>query len=378
MERIQQLLDSFVEKHMAVGTSVLICKDGQEAFYGQAGKRHQEEDTPFDRDTIMLMYSMTKVVTAVAAMTLMDKGIFTPDTPVYEFIPEYKTLQVAQDDGTLQPAATPLTIHHLLTMTSGIPYPDQDNVVTRAYMRMLAQNPDMSRMTTLNMTRQIAGCPLHFNPGEHWRYGLSADVLGGVIIAATGLELGEYMRQTIFDPLGMHDTHFRVPAEKQNRVAGLYHAHGDGTFSPYTQLYTVPGVEQSQVELGGGGLYSTLDDFARFGEMLRKGGEGILSPESFRMMTSNQLSDALLEEFWDYRSGGYGYGYLVRTLLETGVAPDHKERIGAFGWNGMGGTSLRIDPARGLTVVYGIQRVPSNHNDFLPPLMQTVADVFGE
>jgi CubicO group peptidase (beta-lactamase class C family) len=119
MERIQQLLDSFVEKHMAVGTSVLICKDGQEAFYGQAGKRRQGEDTPFDRNTIMLMYSMTKVVTAVAAMTLMDKGIFTPNTPVCEFIPEYKTLQVAQDDGTLQPAATPLTIHHLLTMTSG-------------------------------------------------------------------------------------------------------------------------------------------------------------------------------------------------------------------------------------------------------------------
>ena len=378
MERIQRLLDGFVEKKMAVGTSVLVYKDGAEAFWGQAGQRRLGDGTPFARDTILLMYSMTKVVTAVAAMTLMDKGVFTPDTPVYEFIPEYRSLQVAHPDGTREPVRTPLTIHHLLTMTSGIPYPDNsDDPVSQAFWEEMRKHPDTSGLTTLDMTRQIAACPVRFHPGEHWLYGLSADVLGGVIVAATGLELGEYMKRTIFDPLGMKDTHFHVPAEKQHRMAGLYSAHEDGTFTPFGQLFTLPGLENTPAEMGGGGLYSTLDDFARFGEMLRKGGEGVLSPDALQLMTRNHLSDALLEEFWDYRRGGYGYGYLVRTLLRQDLAPDHRERPGSFGWNGMAGTSLRIDPARGLTVVYGIQRVPAHHDDFLPPLMQTIADVFG-
>ena len=108
---------------MAVGTSVLVYKDGQEAFFGSAGRLNQEQDVPFARDAIMLMYSMTKVITAAAAITLMEKGAFRPETPVYEIIPEYKNLQVVRPDGTLAPVTRPLTIEHLLTMTSGIPYP---------------------------------------------------------------------------------------------------------------------------------------------------------------------------------------------------------------------------------------------------------------
>jgi len=368
---IQKVLDQFVETGAAAGTSLLLYKDGKEVFFGCAGRLAMDHPSPFDRDAIMRMFSMTKVVTAAAIMTLVDQGLLSVDDPVSRFIPEYANLQVAQPDGTLTPADKPLTIRHLLTMTSGIPYPGGSDVVSQAYAREMA-GFDRSNATTLDMARIIARCPLCFHPGDEWRYGLSADVLGAVIVAVTGMELGEYMKKTFFDPLGMVDTAFGVPAEKKHRVATLYNVSPEGEFlsRPLENLGF-----SSKVEMGGAGLYSTLDDFAKFGEMLRLGGKGILSEKSVREMSSNHLTGKQMETFWETNIG-YGYGYLVRTVIDETLNTLHAEPNGAFGWNGMAGTTLRIDPAFGLTVVYGIQRVPANHDDFIPPVLQAVDKVF--
>ncbi|MBR5547294.1 MAG: beta-lactamase family protein [Clostridia bacterium] len=368
---IQKVLDTFVQTGAAAGTSLLVFKDGREAFFGCAGRLDLDQPAPFARDAIMRMFSMTKVVTAAAIMTLADQGLLSVNDPVSRFIPEYANLMVAQPDGTLVPADKPLTIRHLLTMTSGIPYPGGSDVVSQAYAREMASF-DWANDTTLDMARIIARCPLCFHPGDEWRYGLSADVLGAVVVAITGMELGEYLKKTIFDPLGMVDTAFTVPEEKKHRMAVMYNVSPEGGWSP------VPAKANSfgaRVEMGGAGLYSTLDDFVRFGEMLRVGGKEILSEESIREMSRNQLTPKQMETFWE-TGIGYGYGYLVRTVIDESLNELHAEPNGVFGWNGMAGTSLRIDPANGLTVVYGIQRVPANHDDFLPPVLQAVAHVF--
>ena len=368
---IQKVLDRFVETGMAAGTSVLVYKDGKEAFFGGAGRLDVTKPAPFGRGAIMRMFSMTKVVTAASIMTLVEKGLLSVDDPVSKYIPEFADVKVAQADGTLVPANTPMTIRHLLTMTSGIPYPDSSDVVGKAYAHETASF-DWSKATTLDMARAIARCPLYFHPGEQWRYGLSADVLGAIIVVVTGMELSEYMHKTFFEPLGMVDTAFYVPEEKKDRMAIMYNVSPEGVYTPRPLEDFGFG---TKVEMGGAGLYSTLEDFAKFGEMLRLGGKGILTEASIREMSSNQLTPKQMETCWDVNIG-YGYGYLVRTVIDETLNKPHMEPNGTFGWNGMGGTTLRIDPATGMTVVYGIQRVPANHDDFIPPVLQAVNSVF--
>ena len=154
------------------------------------------------------------------------------------------------------------------------------------------------------------------------------------------------------------------------RAATLYHYVADGSFAPRAEALGY-GLDDSRVEMGGAGLFSTLDDFMAFGEMLRQGGAGILSPASIQRMRQNQLTENQLSTFWD-APHGYGFGYLVRTLMDESKNGQYRERVGSFGWNGMAGTTLRIDPARELTVVFGTQRVPSGSGQLLPQLMQAV------
>jgi len=377
MNKVQKVLNDFVEKNLTVGASLLIYKSGREIFFGYAGKRDSNAAAHFDRDTIMLMYSMTKVVTAAAIMTLVDQKVLKPETPVYEFIPEYRDLQIIRPDGRLEPVSQPLTIHHLLTMTSGIPYPSiqpaNDDNVSPYYIRAMQECKNMKELSTLEFARLIASCPLCFQPGERWLYGLSADVLGGVIVAATGMELGDYMKKILFDPLDMQDTFFHVPEEKKDRLATLYNVDENGNFYPRRETFGFADQGDIKLEMGGAGLYSTLDDFMKFGEMLRLDGKGIISKESVQLMRKNHLTPNQLATFSETDSG-YGYGYLVRCLIDEKKNHEYRESLGSFGWNGMGGTTLRIDPVREMTVVFGIQRVPPKHELFIPRLMQAIAD----
>ncbi len=369
---IQALLDSFVNKNMAVGASALVYQDGAEAFWGCAGQLSKDRPAPFERSALMRMFSMTKVVTAAAIMKLWDMNKLSPQCPVSDFIPEYKHLHVMHADGTAKRAKTPLTIHHLLTMTAGIPYPDsggRDNV-SKAYLAQMGDGS--SPTTTLDMARRIAACPLCFEPGERWMYGLCADVLGGVVVAATGMELGQFMEEEIFRPLGMFSTGFQIAKPDTPHLATLYQVDEQNRFTPRHQMSGFAAMDDSQIEMGGSGLYATVDDFMKFGEMLRLEGNGLLRPETVRTMTQNHLTSAQLDrDFGEYGSG-YGYGYMVRTLMDESKNPKYHEHQGAFGWNGMGGTTLRVDPVKKRTTVLGIQRVPAEHHLFIPPLMQMV------
>ena len=371
MHPIQAFLHSIVETGQVAGASALVYQNGREIFFGCAGQRDLASGAPFARDTVMRMFSMTKVVTAAATLKLFEQNILGPETPVAAILPEYAHMNVLMPDGALRPARTELTIHHLLTMTSGIPYPDAPAPIPQMYEEQLAALGDMRACSTREFVRAIARCPLCFDPGEAWLYGLSADVLGGVIVAATGMELGDFLKKTFFAPLGMADTGFSLGASQAARAATLYHCAADGTLAPHAAALGY-GLDESRVEMGGAGLFSTLDDFMAFGEMLRQDGAGILSPASVRQMRTNRLTANQLATFGG-AADGYGFGYLVRTLMDEGKNARFRERAGSFGWNGMAGTTLRIDPARGLTVVFGMQRVPSASDQILPALMRAAS-----
>ena len=358
-KKYQEILDGYVRDGHCAGCAVLLYKDGKELAYAASGVQAFDRPDPFDRKTVMLMYSMTKVVTAAAVMTLWDKGLLTPETAVCDVIPEFSDQKVAAPDGSLRRAENVLRVKHLLTMTSGIPYHWDGGVAGDRIREMLAdlETLEPEKVTTLELVRRIGQCPLMFEPGTGYLYGLSADVLGGIVVALTGMELRDYLKQTIFEPLGMTDTAFRVLPHMENRLARKYNRDENGTFTPSDIYMGIPAIDRSPViDMGGSGLYSTVDDFMKFGEMLRCGGMGIIREETVREMAKNQLPECISADYIR-NNGGFGYGYLVRSLTDPSL-DGLGEGIGSFGWGGMAGTDLRIDPARGYTMVWGVQRFP--------------------
>jgi CubicO group peptidase (beta-lactamase class C family) len=300
---------------------------------------------------------MSKPVTSAAVLTLADKGLLSLDDRVEKFIPGFGGI----------------TIRHLLTMTSGIPYfgGGPDAATQKAYKelseRFIADEKRGAYWSTLELTREIAKCPVCFEPGRKWMYGLGIDVAGAVVCVVTGMELGDYMKEVLFDPLGMRDTSFLVPPEKQNRVLGIYTDGlepwaGDGIYM----------TNCGRAQFGGAGLHSTIDDYMKFARMLLHGGDGILSEKAVAEMHTQQLTREQMEGHDWVDEKGYGYGLAVRVMIDPEHS-DYDEAPGAFGWNGMTGVSVRIDQARDTAALFFTQRVPPNHADYLPAFAREVA-----
>lgn len=388
MNPIQALLNEFVDKGLCHGCNVLVTKDGEEAFYGQAGVRHHLSRIPFSRDTLMYMYSMTKVVNAVAALTLYEKGAFTLDTPISKYIPEFADTPVCIEENgeaKLVKAKRQLTFRDVFTMTSGIPYPfggtsvvaqAVDGYYQKAYDELCDGACAGAPVTALSFAKKVASCPLMFQPGQTWLYGLSSDVMGGLICAITGKGLYEYYKEAIFDKLSMEDTFFRLPDEKRSRIAKRYRVDKDG-LKPTDDAQSVIGMTDNPTfEAGGAGLISTVDDYTRFALALMHGGEGVIRPDTVALMTGDKLNLEQKKGFNWLSERGFTYGLTVR-IRQGGQPSDYNEGAGAFGWNGACGTSLRIDPQRGVTTVFGVQRMPAQHELFLPQLTHAVADHLG-
>jgi CubicO group peptidase (beta-lactamase class C family) len=380
--QVSDTLRAFVDNGIAAGASVLITDNGKE-FFACAGMADRAAGTPFARDTLMRIFSLTKPITAVAILRLIEDGVMSTDTPVSRFIPEWKHVKVCEvRDGkaALVPAKREVTVFDLLTMTSGIPYPPGPQEKEpeklefmrhyRAMGRRIREKEKAGPLSTLETAREWASLPLYFSPGDSWMYGYSADILGGVIQAATGLAPGQYLREKIFEPLGMKDTFFRVPASEQQRVAPLYFARKNGLVRQ-TTADTLRMPAEGGFESCGGGLYSTVDDMTRFARMLLSGGEldgtHVLGKASVQRMSQNQVTSAQRAACTWEDEAGYGYGFLVRVMLNPGISL-YRESKGAFGWNGYAGTSMRVDPSRGTTLVFGIQHIPPQHGNYLPAL----------
>ncbi len=386
-------LKSFVEKKLAAGASALVTAEGKEEIFRCAGQADLQSRRPFARDAILRMYSTTKPMTATAVMTLVEEKVFSLDMPISRFLPEWKDVKVCvvrDGKAQLEPARREITVFDLLTMTSGIPYPadgpEEDPVlkeVTRyygkAFRHIAAQEALGKRVSTREVVRMMAGCPLCFHPGERWKYGFSADVLGALIVAATGKELGVYLKEKILDPLHMTDTGFNVPKEKHIRIAPIY-VPGKNGLVRKPKKRELDMVGEGGFESGGGGLFSTVYDYTRFARMLLNRGEldgvRILQPETVDMMTRNQLTEIQRLGCTWADEKGYGYGFQMRVMMDPSQS-SIRESIGSFGWNGLAGVSMRIDPIRRTTLLFGIQRIPPSHELFIPDLTAAVEKELG-
>lgn len=384
MDPISKLLSTFVETGMTGGASAIVTHNGKTIYSDAFGYADIEKQTPFALDSILRIYSMSKVVTAAAIMALQEEGKLSVSDPASKYLDGFREQKVciADEHGgvKLVPAERGVTIHDLLTMTSGVPYHGEgssDPVMAEVckgwnakYQAFREANGELQN--TVGFGNFLGSFPLMFQPGDHWMYGYSCDVLGAIAEVAAGMKYGEYLQKKFFEPLGMNDTGFSVPESKQTRVATIYLSKDHSLF-PKPDLHD--DMDHMPFESGGAGLYSTIPDYTRFAQMLLNKGEyegkRILQPESVEELAKNHLSEKQrLTYDWD-DCPGYGYGYASRVMTDQSLSC-YLEENGSFGWNGAAGTSVRIDPARGLTVVFGTQVRPPEHAKYLPQLMKAV------
>ena len=373
LEQLQVLLQEMVDTKFISGVSCMVLQNGKEQCYYEAGLRDMANNLPITRDTIFRMYSMTKPITSTAIMILLEEGKIDLLDPVSKFLPGFSS-QYVMINGMPVPVTKPVTIQNLLNMTSGLVYMGEGNpteVRTQALFeeikaKLLSEKP----FTTLEIANRLGEIPLAFFPGEKWQYGASADILGAIVEVVSGMRFGEFLSERIFKPLGMKDTGFYVPTEKQNRLAKVYQAVKNDLEEYHISHLGI----QNKMELapafesGGAGLVSTIDDYARFAQMLLNNGtlDGItiLAPKTVEFMTSAHLTPKQQEYVNQWESlPGYTYANLLRIMKDPEAAVSISSK-GEYGWDGWLGSYFMNDPKHNLTFLIMHQKIDSGTTSY--------------
>lgn len=368
-----------VEADNFTGANVSVICKGAEVYSESFGMADKEKKIPMTRDKIFRLFSLTKPVTSAAAMTLLERGKIEMRYPVKWFLPTFENPTVLDEKGS-RPASRDITIGDLMNMTSGIPYPDNTPSGQAVGEVWGAQDYSLhcggKVMTTREFALEIGKKPLAFDPGEKWQYGSSADVMGAVIEAVTGITLGEYLRKEIFEPLGMTDTGFYVPEEKADRLVQVYDHTPEGN-KPFTgcNLCITDCKKPPLFESGGAGLFSTIGDYSEFVKMLMNGGTlngvNILGRKTVEFMRTNCLTPAQMRTLdWDSMKG-HGYGNFMRVLTSRTEAGFNGTE-GEFGWDGWLGCYFSIDPTEELAFLFFIQQTNSGCTDFVRKIQSIV------
>ncbi len=369
LERITDITQGYVDEGKLAGVITMVARRGRIVHFEAVGNKGVDDTRPLEKDDIFRIYSMTKPITAAAAMQLYERGGFHLSDPVSKFVPELKALKVLNGDGELVPVKNEMTMQQLLTHTTGMSYGfnPKDNRVDQAYVdAKLWASRDLD-----DFAARLADLPLMFQPGSRWHYSVAVDVTGLVVQRISGQSFDAYLDEQIFQPLKMVDTSFAVPADKLDRFLPNHY------IDPQTQaLTTIPAgntdamADYENVTLfsGGGGLVSTTMDYMRFAEAMRNGGElegaRILSPKTVSYMASNHLPASISSGSsgeaptlgQQLRGFGFGLGFgLVTDPAAGGVMGS----AGEFNWGGAAGTVFWIDPVEELTVVGMIQLMGS-------------------
>ena len=358
LDHVSKMLQGYVERGELAGSSAVISRKGIIAYREKFGWQDKEVGKPLAFDTIFRIMSMTKPVTAVAAMLLYEQGDFDLNTPISDFLPIFSKMKVFAGYDTnghveTEDVTVPITFRHLFTHTSGLSYGSLPNdPVDHLYNAAFSQI-DRKTETIQSFVENLAQQPLAFHPGTQWRYGFNLDVLGALVEVISGMELANFMHKQIFKPLNMVDTSFTVPQEKRERLAIVYRKHPKrGKLVKRMAPVPLP------VKMwGGGGLVSTLDDYSHFAEMLANkgsyGGTHLLSPTTIAMFSTNWAPPEALPSFTaaDPRING-GYGLSLGTAVLLDPSPTGKfGNVGEFYWGGAFSTYFWIDPKESL---YGI------------------------
>jgi CubicO group peptidase (beta-lactamase class C family) len=391
LARMHKAMQSYVDSGWAPGLVTLVHRHGHE-HVETIGTMAFNSNLPMRRDTIFRLASMTKPITAVGAMILVEECRLRLDDPVDEWLPELKDRRVLRTihgplDDTV-PAKRPITVRDLFIFRSGYGEVAFISPMCPLQKAMMEAQLPLSEWifpgTPDEFMKRLGNLPLAFQPGEQWLYHMSAEIMGVLINRVSGQSLGQFLREHIFEPLGMKDTSFYVPETKLDRLPTCY---GTDMFSgKLAVLDEARGGQMAQpplFEAGGGGLVSTIDDMAAFGLMLLNkgayGGECILSRPSVELMTMDYLTpeqkaaSPFFEHFWDTRGWGLGLGVGTKYNDLTGMP-------GGFGWDGAFGTSWYVDPKEQLVGILMIQRRPDVLNipvithDFWTSVYQLIED----
>lgn len=366
-QKIREAMQRSIESGSCSGANVLVIKDGKEQVYCEYGYRDLENQIAMSRDTIFRLYSQTKPVTAAAVMLLASEGRIDLASAVEDYLPEFKNGHVNQN-GTRQNVQRKITVRDLLNMTSGISYPDvateggrqSEAVFKELDDRLYTDHP----MSTREFSEKMGKIDLCFEPGQEFKYGASADILGALVEVVSGESFGTFLQKNFFDPLEMKETGFYVPEKNQKRLAKVYEETKQGLVEVQTNHL---GLRYNRdmapaFESGGAGLCSTLDDYSKFGQMLINDGmyqgRRIMMPQAVRFMTHGGLTPSQMVQLhngWDWMSG-YTYGNLMRVChneSETSVFASK----GEYGWDGWLGTFFSNEPQHGITMIFGTQQV---------------------
>ena len=383
LERIRSVMQGYVDDGHIAGLLTVVARRGKIVHFETIGMRDIENNKPIEADTIFRIHSMSKPITSVAVMMLYEEGHFQLDTPVSDFIPEFKNMKVYNKDQTeILDAKNEVTIKHLLTHTAGLTYGWGDEPVDKRYREAKI----FERGATLaDMGKKLSTIPLVHEPGERWTYGLSTDVLGYLVEVVSGMPFEEFLQTRLFRPLGMVDTAFSVPLEKLDRFAALYELNKEEGMkgdkrkekkmdSPKNKEKEMKGDKDTKVRLervekdpplendeirffpgGGGALLSTAPDYIRFCQMLLNGGElegvRILKKETVERMR------------YPHHDGWFGLGFAIVNDKESKDTP---ESTGSYSWGGAAGTIFWIDPEKELIglLMTQISDVSSSHDQF--------------
>lgn len=377
--KIDRQIQEWINEDQLNGATLLILKNGNLVYQKAFGYADKAAHLPMKTDHIFRIASMTKPIISVAAMILFEEGKFLLTDPISRFIPAFKnpevldTFRASDTTFTTVPAKREITFRDILSHTSGLGYAQIGSPVANAiyYKYQINGGIGTPYSTLKEVVTKLAGLPLFQQPGEDFMYGLNTDVLGYLIEVISGMPLDKYLQQKIFAPLGMKDTYFFLPKEKQNRLVTLYRQEKgslkildslislNGTFSR-----DFPNTLNGSYFSGGAGLSSTAYDYALFGQMLLNGGElngkRILSPATVKMMTTNQIGDYLMwGDVNKTRRFGLGFGILTDYAERTMLIP-----AGSYGWDGMFASHFWADPKNNIVVVFMRNIWPTEHWDY--------------
>jgi CubicO group peptidase (beta-lactamase class C family) len=383
LDRItEHLQHHYIDAGRIAGCQVAVARHGQVGYFRSFGCRDAERGLPVEDDTIWRIYSMTKPITGVALLSLYERGLYQLSDPVTRFIPEWRDLKVREraDDGSerLVDPGRPMTVRDLMMHMSGLGFGGGPTLQERfTSERSQAMVPGLRRgagFTLASMVSHYAAFPLEFHPGTRWLYSVSTDICARLVEIMSGQRFDDYLRETIFGPLGMTDTGFSVPDEKTGRFAACYRRDASKNLiladDPQRSGYR----REPSFLSGGGGLVSTTPDYLRFCQMLLGGGEldgvRILGRKTVELMAANHLPGgqdlqafALAGGYGEVGFAGMGFGLTVAVAK----APTATQVIGSAGeymWGGAASTIFWVDPAEDLVVVFMTQLLPSGTFNF--------------
>lgn len=342
IDSIKAQMQAAVDGDFLNGALLLVGNSEGVGVLESVGALSPEKPKPINRDSIFRIYSMTKPIVSVAIMTMVEDGMIALDDPVAKFIPEFADAQVIDGEtGALSPAENAMTIENLLTHESGLIQAifSPDSELGQMYASELAGD-----LTNQELAARIGRLPLYFEPGSAWHYGHSTDVLGAVLEVAGGKTLDLVLQERIFDPLGMNDTWFWVPAREAFRIA-------EPIYGEFMTDNTIP----RRFLSGGGGLNSTAENYVRFAEMLLNGGEyrgaRIIEESTLAQMLAPKIGEDVSREFYFFGNiGNWGLGFHLQPTTENPDGPYN------FGWRGIGGTIFIVDRENDFYMVYMEQK----------------------